>query len=79
MVHTAGIPVILSGLSPHTLQVMSANLLGDGSIRYPNFSRDGKASGNARYEMTMSAKVVAYMQHLFDTTYGQFSLNGLKG
>lgn len=37
-------------------------MFADGSIRYPNISRDGKASGNARYEMTMKASVVGYLQ-----------------
>lgn len=60
--------------------------MGDGSIRFPNLARDGKISGNARYEMTMSSKVVDYIQHLFETIYprlkakgGQFSKTGLKG
>ena len=75
----AGIPSILSNLPRQTLEVISANLLGDGCIRFPNSLRNGKLSGNARYEMTMSAKVLGYMQHLYDTIYGQFSITGLRG
>lgn len=48
-------------------------MLGDGSIRYPNLRRDGKAQGNARYEMSMSAKAYGYMQSLFESTFAQFS------
>jgi len=79
IVFIVGIPAILSSLPRHTLELISANLLGDGSIRFTNLARDGKISGNARYEMTMSSKVVDYIQHLFETIYGQFSKTGLKG
>lgn len=77
--HMAAIPLVLTKLPHHTLEVISANMLSDGCIRYPNFKRDGKASGNARYEMTMAAQVKDYLQHLFDTVYGQFSSTGLTG
>jgi hypothetical protein len=72
------IPLALSKLPRKTLEVMSANLLADGSIRYSNFKRDGEAKGNARYEMTMGAKAFGYIQSLFDTIYASFSTSGLN-
>nr|YP_007475439.1 hypothetical protein H888_mgp06 [Microbotryum cf. violaceum BFL-2013]AGE14652.1 hypothetical protein [Microbotryum cf. violaceum BFL-2013] len=52
-------------------------MLGDGSVRYPNFSRDRKASGNARYEMTMSAAAYGYVMSLYETVYAQYSSSGI--
>jgi hypothetical protein len=52
-------------------------MLGDGSVRYPNFSRDRKVTGNARYSMTMSTTAYGYMKQLFDTIYAQYSSSGL--
>lgn len=48
-------PVILSNVSKPTLETITGNMLGDGSIGYWTLARDGKASGNARYAITMSA------------------------
>ena len=56
----------------------TGNTLGDGHIRYPNLSLDGKAGGNARYAMTISVKGSPYMQSLFNTTYAQYSSSGLR-
>lgn len=42
------------------------------------FKRNGKASGNARYEMTMAAAVHYYISVLFNIVYGQYSASGLK-
>lgn len=69
----SALPPILASMSRKDLETITGNMLGDGSIRFPNLRRDGEARGNARYEMTMSAKVYAYLQSLYDTTYAQFS------
>ena len=62
----------LTALPNHTIQTMTGNLLGDGHLRYSNYSRDGKMGGNARYEMTMSVKAYDYMLDLYNT-YSSFS------
>jgi len=72
------IPLALSKLPRRTLEIMSANILADGCLRYSNFKRDGVAKGNARYEMTMSAKALGYIQYLLDTVYAPFSNSGLS-
>jgi LAGLIDADG DNA endonuclease family/Proton-conducting membrane transporter len=72
------LPMILSSIPKETLETMTGNMLGDGHMRYSNLARDGKASGNARYEMTMSILAYNYMLELFKNTYAQFSSSGLK-
>ena len=72
------IPLALSKLPRRTLEIMSANILADGCLRYSNFKRDGVAKGNARYEMTMSAKALGYIQYLLDTVYAPFINSGLS-
>lgn len=67
----ASIPVILMTLPRRTLEVLTGNMLGDGGIRYPNIARDGKASGNARYGMTMSSAAYDYLMTLFNEIYAQ--------
>ena len=74
---SCSLPAILLALPRKTLETMTGNMLGDGSIGYPNLGRDGEPKGNARYGMTMSAKVKAYLQSLFDTIYAQYSNSGL--
>lgn len=71
------LPLSLSSLPSRTLEIISGNMLGDGGIGYPNFSRDKKASGNARYAMTMSARTKSYMLHLLEVVYTPYSLSGL--
>ena len=66
-------PPILASMPRKDLETMTGNMLGDGSIRYPNLGRDGVARGNARYEMTMSAAAHGYMQALYDNTFLQYS------
>jgi succinate dehydrogenase hydrophobic anchor subunit len=67
------LPPLMASIPIKELEVMTGNMLGDGSIRYPNLRRDGEARGNARYEMTMSAKAQGYMESLFNGTYAQYS------
>ena len=43
------LPVSLLTLPRKTLDTITGNMLGDGSIRYPNLGRDNIARGNARY------------------------------
>lgn len=72
------LPPILAALPRATLEVITGNQLGDGSLRYPNFGRDGGPSGNARYEMTMSAAAYQYMLALYNNVYALYSASGLK-
>jgi hypothetical protein len=69
----SAIPAIVKGLPRATLETMTGNILGDGGIFYSNISRDGKASGNPRYEMTMAAAVYNYINTLFHTVYAEYS------
>lgn len=72
------VPIVLSSLSRKSLETMTGNMLGDGSVSYPNFARNGKASGNARFAMTMSVKAHDYLLSLANGVYSQFSDYVLK-
>ena len=53
-------------------------MLGDGSIRNNNIARNMKVSkGNCRYNMTIGAYALNYMQSLLDSTYTTYSSTGL--
>jgi hypothetical protein len=69
---------ILLSIPRTTLETITGNMLGDGSIGFSNASRDGQSTGNARYAMTMSVKVFDYLSNLYNTTYAQYSNTGLK-
>lgn len=43
----ASVPPILLSVPKRTLETFTGNMLGDGSIQYPNFSRDKRITGNA--------------------------------
>lgn len=73
MTSMSSIPAVLLSLPRATLETMTGNMLGDGYVGYPNHGRDGKASGNARFAMTMSAKAYSYLLSLANGIYGQFS------
>ena len=77
-VSLATLPTVLQAVPRTTLDTIAGNLLGDGSIGYSNLSRDGVARGNARYGMTMAAKVYDYLLNLYNTTYAQYSSSGLR-
>ncbi len=55
MIYQLAIPPILAQIPRSTLEAITGNLLGAGSLQYGNRTSDGKGSGNARYAMTMSA------------------------
>jgi len=78
MIYMSSVPTVLLGLPRATLETMTGNMLGDGSVGYPNFARDGKASGNARYAITMSAKAYNYLLSLANGVYSKFSTYVLK-
>jgi hypothetical protein len=63
----ASIPAILLTVPRRTLETFTGNMLGDRSVRYSNFSRDRKVSGNARYNMTMSVVGYEYLVTLYNT------------
>ena len=72
-IHHFSIPAIISTLPRSTIETMTGNLLGDGGIHYPNLKRNGKATGNARFGMTMAAAVHNYISTLFNSVYAQYS------
>lgn len=75
----SALPPAISKIPTNHLHTMTSSLLGDGSIRYPNFKRDGKKGGNTQYGMTMYTKAHDYMKYLFDTVFADYSTNtGLK-
>lgn len=78
IIYYSSLPLIVTSIPRHTLEAMTGNMLGDGYIGYPNLNRDGKASGNARYAMTMAIKFHSYMLWLFNNIYSIFSISGLK-
>lgn len=78
MTSMSSVPTVLLSLPRATLETMTGNMLGDGSVSYPNFARNGKASGNARFAMTMSAKAYHYLLSLANGVYSQFSSYVLK-
>lgn len=53
-------------------------MLGDGSIRYNNMSRNKEARGNCRYTMTMDASSYDYMSFLVEGVYAPYCLSGLN-
>lgn len=77
-IYMQSLPAILLNMPRKSLETITGNLLGDGSIVYPNFSRDRKASGNARYGMTMAAKSYDYMSALYQSVYQPYSASGLQ-
>lgn len=73
MTSMSSVPTVLLSLPRATLETMTGNMLGDGSVSYPNFARNGKASGNARF-----AKAYHYLLSLANGVYSQFSSYVLK-
>lgn len=65
--------MLLLSLPKPTLHAITGNMLGDGAIQYPNFSRDKKITGNARYAMTMSITAQSYMEDLYNTVYKPYT------
>jgi hypothetical protein len=74
----ASIPAILLTVPRRTLETFTGNMLGDRSVRYSNFSRDRKVSGNARYNMTMSVVGYEYLVTLYNTIYAAYSSSGIR-
>lgn len=73
---------IISSTPKDILEIITGNLLGDGSLRKPlvNVSADAviKSKANASYSMTMSVKGYNYLVYLQDRVYGKFSSIGAK-
>jgi len=47
------LPPILTTIPKETLNIITGNMLGDGSIQYNKILKNGKVKGNAKYGMTM--------------------------
>lgn len=63
-------------LPKHVKEIMTGNMLGDGSIGYAT-GRNDKLGTYARYSMTMISSSLPYIQLLFDVVYGQYCGTGL--
>lgn len=73
----SSVPPILLSVPKETLETFTGNMLGDGSVQYPNYSRDKRVTGNARYRMTMSRNVSDYMTILINKVYSQYGAKKL--
>ena len=71
------VPPILKSLPEKTLQIITGNLLGDGSLLLSK-NRAGKYAGEARYSMTLDSYSLNYMNHLYEEIYGQYCTSGIK-
>ena len=69
------LPPILTTISKEILNIITGNMLGDGSIQYNKVLKNGQV--NAKYGMTMDIYSLNYLKYLYDTVYGQFSLSGI--
>lgn len=70
------LPAIILDLPKETLNIITGNMLGDGSITR-KFSNKGKIIGNAKFGMTLDAYSLSYITHLYDKVYKQFSSSGI--
>lgn len=70
------LPAILLTVDREKLEVMTGNILGDGSIRSPK--KDGTVAPRARYCITMKAAYEPYIRFLRDNTYRSFGASELK-
>jgi LAGLIDADG DNA endonuclease family/Proton-conducting membrane transporter/NADH-Ubiquinone oxidoreductase (complex I), chain 5 N-terminus len=71
------LPTTLLILPNETLETITGNMLGDGSIRCVYDKETKKLRGNARYGMTMKAESYNYMLGLYDKIYKNYSTTGL--
>jgi hypothetical protein len=69
----SALPALLLSVPRQRLETFTGNMLGDGSILYPNFSRDKRITGNARYAMTMKASSLSYITSLITKVYSQYN------
>lgn len=71
-------PLVASGMPKDTLHVITGNLLGDGCLRRTGRKKDGKPTGNARFEMNKA--VVAHDKALstFNNYYKPYSGKGFR-
>jgi hypothetical protein len=66
-------------LDKKQLNIITGNMLGDGSINYPNRTRDtkrgkkGLSTGNPQYKITIDAYSYDYIMFLYKEVYSQFS------
>jgi hypothetical protein len=74
---------IVRKLSNKELHTFTGNMLGDGSISYPNRSRDknkgktGKSTENPQYKITIDRYSYNYLNELFNSVYINYSSSGL--
>jgi hypothetical protein len=66
---------ILSNTPKEILEIITGNLLGDGSLRKPapNINSLIVSKANASYSMTLSVKGYNYLVYLYNKVYAQFS------
>jgi hypothetical protein len=70
------LPPLLLALPQKSQDIITGNMLGDGSVAYST-GRNGSQATNARYSMTMKADAKPYMLSLLDQVYGPYCGSGL--
>lgn len=70
---------IISSIPKETLEIITGNLLGDGSLQRPKpYTKSGlESKAQASYAMTLSVKGYNYMLDLYDQVYAPFCSNGI--
>jgi len=70
---------IILSVPKNVLEIITGNLLGDGSLTRPNpITKSGlESKAGASFAMTLSVKGYNYMVDLYDRVYAQFGVSGL--
>jgi hypothetical protein len=67
-----GLPAILAALDKTTLSIMTANMLGDGSLQRT------KTTTAARFSICVGPKTLTYLYIIFDIVYGAYCNTGIR-
>ena len=67
----ATVSPIINSIPKDKLYIITGNMLGDGSIQISK-NRKGLYTGKAKYGMTLDAYSINYLNHLYDTVYGEY-------
>jgi hypothetical protein len=72
------LPLLLTIIPKEKLNIITGNMLGDGSISYKKVFENGKIKGNAKYGMTMVTYSLNYLNHLYERVYKEFCSTGIR-
>jgi hypothetical protein len=75
-IYKSTLPLILKFIPKEKLNIITGNMLGDGSIQFAKNNK-GLYTGEAKYAMTLDAYSINYLNHLFDAVYGEYSSSGI--